>query len=187
MKYTDPRLTLLLIIALTIAFLSATKMKGDEIDWDKLSEQQKAQARQIYHLGKPYQLELTLISIAWQESRLGLAPVNIQDPSCGSHHINIRTYLNLHKLKNSAHNRNWYCNRLISDLQLSTATAIEVLLWYKNYHKGNYSKMIKSYNAGFNIKIPQADKYYKEVYHNVKILETLRPQLETYTEIQYDD
>lgn len=185
MKYTEPLLTLLFALLLCLFFLFSGKVRADELVWDNLSEQQKVVARQIYNLGKPYQLELTLVSIAFQESRLGLIPINLQDPSCGVHHINVKTYLNLHKLKDTSYNRNWYCNRLISDLQLSTSTALEILIWSRNYYKGNYAKMIKSYNAGLKIHLKQAEKYYNEVYHNVKVLETLRPQLETDTE--YDN
>lgn len=179
MKYTDPRITSLLALLLgaILLFIICPKLNSSELKWEKLSEQQKNTARDIYRLGKPYNLENTLVAIAWQESRLGLVPINLQDPSCGVMHINVKTYLGLHKLKDTPYNRNWYCNRLLSDLHLTISTAIEVLLWYKNYHRGNYSKMVKSYNAGFNTHLPQADKYYKEVFHNVKILQTLKSEL----------
>lgn len=162
--------------------LLLTLGNSEELQWDNLSEEQRLLARKIYYLTKPYDLELTMVAIAWQESRLGMVPINLQDPSCGVTHINLHTYLKLRKLSDTPYNRNWYCNRLINDLSLSVATSLEVLLWYKNYHKGNYSKMVKSYNAGFNINTKAADKYYKEVYHNVKILDGLRSELETNTE-----
>lgn len=168
------------LLELVIMFTVLTGvLHSDEINWNKLSKEQRSIAREVYNLSKPYGLELTLVAIAWQESRLGLVPINLQDPSCGVHHINVKTYLNLHKLKDTSYNRNWYCNRLISDLQLSTSTALEVLIWYRNYHKGDYAKMVKSYNAGFNTRLKQADRYYQDVYHNVRILEGLRHQLES--------
>lgn len=153
-------------------------MQGQELVWDKLTEAQKQVAREVYSLGKPYNLGATLVSIAWQESRLGGYPINLQDPSCGVMHINVKTYLGLHKLKDTPYNRNWYCSRLINDVKLNVATAIEVLLWFKAYHKGSYNKMVKSYNAGFNTHLAQADNYYKQVYHNVKIVENLKGELE---------
>lgn len=157
---------------------------SEELVWDNLNPKQKATAQAIYFLAKPYKLELTLISIAWQESRLGLVPINLQDPSCGVHHIHIAYYLKHHKLKDTAQNRNKYCNALIEDIALSTTSALDTLLFFKKYHKGDYSLMVKSYNAGFNTKSLQADTYYKQVYHNVKILENHREQLEIYTDYQ---
>lgn len=181
MKYIDPRLLLLLMVICIILLCQIAK--GEELVWDNLTPKQKAIAQEIYFLAKPYNLELTLVSIAWQESRLGLIPINLQDPSCGVHHIHITYYLKQHKLKDTAHNRNKYCNALIEDIELSTASAIETLLFFKKYHKGNYSLMIKSYNAGFNTHLAQADTYYKQVYHNVKVLKNHIEELETNTEM----
>lgn len=149
-----------------ILLLSITLCFGESLEWTNLNRQQRINAIEIYKIAKPYNLAETMISIAWQESRLGLIPINISDPSCGIHHINLKTFLRLKGKKDNPANRNYYCNRLIQDINLSTNTAIEVFNNFKDYHRGNYSKAIKSYNAGYNIKNRQAIEYAHSVQKN---------------------
>lgn len=169
-----------LLIALIIGLLPI--ISAEELVWSKLSEQQKQTARYIYKIGSQYDLGATLVAIAWQESRLGLYPVNMQDPSCGAFHQILPNYIRQHNLKDTPLTRNIVCGNLINNLDLATLQAVEVLLFFKKYHTTRknypvYPNMVKSYNAGFKTNIQKAETYYKQVYHNVKILESIKEEL----------
>lgn len=157
--------------------LKTTLGAQELLKWEKLDEGQKETALKIYKLAKPSGYEMTMIAIAWKESRLGKYPINLQDPSCGAHHIQIVNYINLFKIKDTPLNRNIYCSKLIEDIAISTYTALEIFLTFKAFHKNNYSKAIRSYNAGYSLDNNKGMKYYEEVYNNVKELEKIREKI----------
>lgn len=162
-----------------LIFLCILCINAYEMIWENLNNAQREVAFRIYNVAKPLGLEMTMIAIAWQESRLGETPLNLQDPSCGAHHIQITNFLRLSGLKDTPLTRNIYCNNLIKDVELSTITAIEIFKTFRVFHKGAYDSAIKSYNGGYNFASSEAkryatDKYYRQVYRNVKYLEALR-------------
>lgn len=139
---------------------------AEKLEWDKLTDTQKANATTIYSIAKEYDLAETMIAIAWQESRLGRININLEDKaSCGVHHIHIKTFLWQNGIKNTVTNRNIHCLELINSTELSTRNAIKFFQFAKNKHKGNHSKAIMSYNAGFNLK---NNKKAEEYLENVK-------------------
>lgn len=121
-------------------------------------------------MGKPYDLGFTLVAIGWEESRLGQYPVNIQDPSCGVTHIHLKTYIRMNNLQDTPFLRNKYCSQLIDNSALSIQTSIELLLYWRNYHKGDYAKMVKSYNAGF--KVNQGERYYQKIRKTIQYMKS---------------
>lgn len=155
----------------------------EEFNYDKLDTKQKELAKAIYKRGAEFNLGATLVAIAWQESRLGRYPINLSDSggSCGLFHQVVRIYLAQHRLNDTPLNRNVACGNLIYDTDLAITQALEVLQFFNNYHKtrGNYPiypRMIKSYNGGFKSS-EASNKYYQEVYHNVKIIEKIKDTL----------
>lgn len=137
----------------------------ETLDWDSLDHDQRVTAMTIYELAKPYDLAETMIAIAWQESRLGKIPINLEDKaSCGVHHVHIKTFLWQNKLKDTVQNRNVFCIELIKNVELSTENAIKFFQYAKKKHNGNHHKAIMSYNAGFNLKNnSKATKYLTDV------------------------
>lgn len=121
----------------------------------------------------------TLIKI---ESNDGLYPINLQDPSCGLTHINLKSYMKRHEIKNTNFNRNKACADLVASPELAISNTLEELLFWKNVHCGRnkcdlkgYKNVIKSYNAGWNYKGKKAEEYwlkfeatYKELYKDKK-------------------
>ena len=53
----------------------------------------------VDEVAKPYDLAKTIKTLIYIESRNGLYPINLNDPSCGVTHININTYMKRHKIK----------------------------------------------------------------------------------------
>ena len=136
----------LLILLLPVLIWGAEKL-----DVNKLSDQQLENAFKIYAIAKEHDLADTMIAIAWQESRLGEIPLNLEDKaSCGIHHIHIKTFLWQNGIKNNVRNRNYYCSKLISDIELSTQNAVKYFEYAKRKYKGDHRKAIVAYNAGFS-------------------------------------
>lgn len=169
-------------LILLITFISSC-FGFEEFNYDKLDNKQRELAKLIYQRGDEHSLGATLVALAWQESRLGRYPINLSDPSgsCGIFHQVVKHYLTQHKLLDTKLNRNIACGNLIYDNDLAITQAIEVLLFWKRYHEAKrnfpyYPNMIKSYNGGTKSS-EASDKYYKQVYHNVKIIEGLRNKI----------
>lgn len=160
----------------------AVFMYADKLDWYELDREQQVNAMIIYEYAKPYDLAETMIAIAWQESRLGRIPINLEDKaSCGVHHVHIKTFLWQNNIKDTVTNRNKYCVALIKDVELSTENAIKFFLYAKKKHNGNHNKAIMSYNAGFklenNVKattyLTHVRKWILDAKEVVKTIETL--------------
>lgn len=148
---------------------------SEKLEWNNLSEEQRMTAVAIYDIASKYNLAETMIAIAWQESRLGKIPINLEDKaSCGVHHIHIKTFLWLNNIPNTVTNRNIYCMELINDLALDVENAIKFFDFAKNKWNGDHNKAIMSYNAGFNLKnnekAKQYHKYVKQYMEDAKAI-----------------
>lgn len=123
----------------------------------------------VDRLAKPYDFADTIKTLIYIESRNGLYPVNLSDPSCGVTHININTYMKRHKLKDTSFNRNKACSDLINSPEWAILNAIEELSFWKQIHCGKYKctnaqyrNIIKSYNTGWNYKGKKAQEYWEK-------------------------
>lgn len=96
-----------------------------------------------------------LIAIAWVESQLGRAMVNMQTYDCGLFHANVKYYLLKHKIKDTPLMRNVYCSTLITNRELALSYSLETIFHFKQYweKRGNKNtalhKTIMSYNVGY--------------------------------------
>ena len=148
--------TLLLLIVCSYCLASDITITS-KIDIDKL----------VSKLAKSFDLERSVKTIIKIESDDGKYLINLQDPSCGITHINIKTYMKRHNIRDTAFNRNKSCQDLINNHKLAIANAIEELLFWQEYHcdkngctNEQYQNMIKSYNAGWNFRSKKAKEYY---------------------------
>lgn len=182
------RFLLGLLVSLTILF-------GESLKWNNLTDEQRNNAIAIYEIASKYDLQETMIAIAWQESRLGKISINLEDKaSCGIHHVHIKTFLWQNGIKNTITNRNIYCLELIKNVELSTENAIKFFQYAKNKWKGNHKKAIMSYNAGFNLKNNKiAESYYKSVnsYMNevkpiIEIIKEIKELESMFEQIDYE-
>lgn len=121
----------------------------------------------VNELATPYDLSETIKTLIYIESRNGLYPVNLNDPSCGVTHININTYMKRHKIQNTPFNRNKACADLLASPKWAILNAIEELEFWKKIHCGRkkcskmqFSFVIKSYNAGWHYQSAKANEYY---------------------------
>lgn len=168
--------TFLALLVLIIALLLANKLHGGDITQQDLRNY-KRQTALIEELAKPYDLQDTVKTLIYIESRNGIYPVNLQDPACGITHININTYIKRHKLKNTSFNRNKACADLIASPKWAIINALEELLFWQNIHcnksgctNAQYRNVIKSYNAGWNYKGKKANEYWQKFKKAFKIV-----------------
>lgn len=129
----------------------------------------------IETLAKSYDLSDTIKVLVSLESKNGLYPINLQDPSCGITHININTYMKRHNIKNTNFNRNKACSDLLSSPKWAILNAIEELEFWKKIHcyKGicsasQYRNVVKSYNTGWNYKSKKAQEYWDKFKNEYK-------------------
>lgn len=159
-------LTSLLFAIPLFAGDTANILVYSSIDIDKLVEK----------LAKPFDLDRTIRTIIKMESEDGKYLVNLTSGDCGITHINIDTYMNRHKIKNTPFNRNKACMELINNPPLAIANAVEELLYWQEVHcrkvcsKVGYKNVIKSYNAGWNYNSKKAEQYwskFKQTYRSI--------------------
>lgn len=118
-----------------------------------LSVDQLHTLQEAYDYGKEYNLEYILAAIVLQESRAGdvLVGYNVgTDNDYGVAQINLKTASNMEGVSGS-YAKGVLASKLVTDNEYNLGMAVEVLQWWQNYHKGDYNKMLMSYNAGHNV------------------------------------
>jgi hypothetical protein len=162
----------LLIIAILFANLTAGTYESLIKEYRSFTDEQKESLRASYEFGYPADLGYTLAAIEWQESVAGKYKINLQDPSAGAHGISIMTYMSRHKdeITNTPFNRNRVAQMLIDSHTLSCREALDELLDWQRVHNNNWSKIVRSYNAGYSWNGPQAQKYLTAIRAKIKVL-----------------
>lgn len=147
---------LVLILSLTLCLSANSLLK----EFRAMDYQQKLIMAKTYMIGLQNDLELTLMAIAWQESKAGKYLMNLSDPSFGVFHI---------VPKGNDWEKSREAERLM-DFEYSISKTIEILEYWKKYHKGNWQNTIKSYNAGYNYNSKKADQYLSHIQAKVRVL-----------------
>lgn len=136
--------------------------------FNSMSQDQVQRLVEIYAVAsKVSEYPLTLAAISWQESRSNSYPVNLSDPSCGPFHNKVSNVLQREKIKDTPFERNKVCAKLMENLVFAIKHANIELSHWQMQHKGNWRKMMASYNGGH----AGNDKYSQSI---TEILEILR-------------
>lgn len=169
------KLISLLIISLNL-FGDIISVEDNIKELKSMNHVQRSNLVMSFQVGKKEGFGETLSAICWQESKAGQYLVNLSDPSFGLYHNLISTVLSRLGVKNNEYYRNKYANLLIEDRNFASSMAIEELKFWHGYHKskkGNKSiweLTIRSYNAGHNHLITEADEYYINIQNKIKAL-----------------
>ena len=154
----------------------------------KLDREQLYILDSSYLVGKDYDLGLTLAAIAWHESNFGKYMLNLADNltsrypgSYGPYHVSLKSIMAKFKHKNT-----WIASRtaerLMQDLKYSQKWALNELLYWKRYWKSKrhpfvWSKMVASYNNGYNSNSTKKGRWYLEyIKRRVKALKAFLTQ-----------
>lgn len=129
--------------------LSATSNAGTCEFFEKLSPYQIDVAEIAYNTGKPFDLGLTAVAVAWQESRLGLYKVrynldNIKDQSFGVMHT-----VAYWKTKGmSPFEAGRWVQSMVEDDVKSINVGVQDLIYWRGRAKGDWKRGVEMYNAG---------------------------------------
>lgn len=129
-------------------FFSTEKRLKKKHGLQNMEERQLQKLLTIYDKAKDTDYAMTLVSIAWKESRGSSWPVNLQDPSCGPFHNKVSNVIIREELEDSDLMRNIVCGRLINDLDFAIKHAILELDVWNRKHDGKWRNIIASYNGG---------------------------------------
>lgn len=158
--------SLFLLLFCAMLALYAKDVNAGECEFtNNLTNYQKEVARKAYLAGEPYNLGLTSVAIAYEESRLGLFKVryntnNTKDQSFGVMHT-----VGFWKVKElSPFVAGDYIHKLIQSDDFSIKVGIEDILYWQKQARGNWSKGVAMYNGGFKPNY----SYSKRITHIVK-------------------
>lgn len=172
-------------LMLTIQMLYTMPSHKHQLIWDNLTKTQKQMAGLIYDRTSKKGYGLTMIALAWQESRLGQALENKADPSCGVIHILLPTYFALYKQQDTPQKRDEICKILKTHHYIAIDTALEVFEHFINYHTPKnkkltiqdaaeiYKRAIQSFNCGYRVNTKTCLNYYSDVMAHIKQLEKI--------------
>lgn len=152
------------LFSLSIAVISTQAVSCDFID--KLDPYQKQIAKLSYQVGEPHDLGLTMVAVAWEESRLGLFKVRMstdyRDQSFGTMHTVAKW-----KTKGmTPFERGIWVQNIVENELFSLQTGLsDLLYWYGR--KKNWADMVGSYNGG-NTPNPNYLKRVRSTVRNIK-------------------
>lgn len=163
--------TLRLLISFWCIYLLAFNATAEYCTgYKELSPLQKGRLEFAYHQGLEHDLGFTLASISLIESSAGKWRINPYSKDFGLFQVNIKTAVKVLGISNH-YKKLELAEKLIYDDLLNSYVALDVLTYFEDYHKGDWKKMVMSYNNGFNIKTNKAKKYLDKVSVGVKMLQ----------------
>jgi hypothetical protein len=137
--------------------------------YSKLTENQRHNIRLSVNRGVNDDLGLTLAAIALTESSAGVQRVNMRTKDFGLYAINYKTMKSIAGIQSDLMGAA-LAFKITYDDEYAAKYALHVLRHFKKVHKGDWSKMVQSYNAG--------NRYWRGVgyLHKVKANVTLIKQ-----------
>lgn len=134
---------------------------------------QKKVLRDAFNAGKKRKYSWTLAAIVWQETSAGKTLINWNDPSFGAFQINIKTAAKRYKAVTTG-DQLILAEELHNNINMGAMAAMDELDFWKGVHKGNWSKMVASYNGGYNWKGKHPQAYRNNLLKKVNFLKKNR-------------
>jgi len=148
-------------LIITVLLIASFNLYANECE---ITESQQSVLYFSYSYGKPYDLGYTMSAIAMQESDLGRYRINHKDPSGGYYHLTADKAVDKLGWSHTTFNENRALQRLIDDPVFAAEIAIDTLLWWEDYHSGDWRLTVSSYNGGFQ----GNPSYVKSIVENIK-------------------
>ena len=128
-----------------------------------LTDSQKSVLYYSYSYGVKEDLGLSMVAIAMAESDLGRFNLNLVDPSASPYHVTVDKAVDKLGWSHTPFNYNRAAQKLIDDIEFAASIALETLVWWRDYHNGDWRKTVGSYNGGFK----GNPKYVKKIVANI--------------------
>lgn len=160
---------------LTVGMFGSTLNKYVN-ELNNLTADQYAVLQYTLNKSKENKLDTLLAAIAWKESNLGKWKINLSDGQHGSYgiyHILLDFYIKQQNVKDTDWNRSRQAEILLEDEDKATEYVLHLLEHWSKVHKTGktHASVIKSYNAGSNIKSKKAESYYTDINIRMQAIE----------------
>lgn len=155
------------LLAATLSLSPMTYAEGSCEAYSKLTEDQRHNIRLSVNRGVGDDLGLTLAAIALTESSAGIQRVNMRTKDFGLYAINYKTMKSIAGIQSDLMGAA-LAFKITYDDEYAARYALHVLRHFKKVHKGDWSKMVQSYNAGNQHW--RGIWYLKKVKANIKII-----------------
>ena len=156
-----------MILAATLLFSPMAYAEGSCEDYSKLTENQRHNIRLSVNRGVADDMGLTLAAIALTESSAGVQRVNMRTKDFGLYAINYKTMKSIAGIHSDLMGAA-LAFKITYDDEYAAKYALHVLRHFKKVHKGDWSKMVQSYNAGN--RYWRGKRYLQKVKANVKLI-----------------
>lgn len=182
MRFLSIAMALCCMWALMQAAPSARFPQVECANPNRFTKAQRDHIIYAYNFGAPKGMGYTMAAIAWQESCAGAYMINFSDPSAGLYHAHIPVVLKYYSsYSDTPFTRNVMGQLLIDDRRFASQVALDSLMYWHRYHRGNYKNIIKSYNKGFKWQKDRAsnklaESYYLSISKKVRALESYIPK-----------
>lgn len=156
-----------MILAATLLLSPLAYAEGSCEAYSKLTENQRHNIRLSVNRGIGDDLGLTLAAIALTESSAGVQRVNMRTKDFGLYAINYKTMKSIAGIQSDLMGAA-LAFKITYDDEYAAQYALHVLRHFKKVHKGDWSKMVQSYNAGNRYWLGKG--YLQKVKANTKLI-----------------
>jgi|SRR5690554_738443 len=150
-----------ILIVFLIIMLFGDKAEASECS---LSGQQQSILHLSASLGEPHNLSETMVAIAMKESNLGKWNIALGENSFGPWHVRVIHAVKDLGWKNTPFNRNRAAQMMLDNPIYSGGLAVRELVWWRDYHKGDWAKAVRGYNSGHS---GGGQGYLKDIRQNI--------------------
>jgi len=159
------KIIILLFLIVNTSYAVVTEQEKLAQEWKAMSTEEKNSIIKSYVAGLPYNLQLTLAAINWQESMGGRWQISTDHNDVGIYHVNLHWYFKEMKIKDTIWNRSKYTTMLITKPKVCEIYVISKLQNLLLANNNNYYKTWWRYNG--------SEEYAKHILEKVHFLQHL--------------
>lgn len=127
--------------------------------------------KEIKSLSDDRMTQYTLMAIAIKESSVGKYLVNDKSKDYGLFQANIKTVLSREDVDDTKENREYFSNKLVTDVRYAVNNALQELTYWQGVHEESWAKTWASYNTGWKYESKTGLLYATSIF---KIIKTLK-------------
>lgn len=137
----------------------------------RLTEKDILILKEIKSLSDDKMTQYSLMAIAIKESSVGKYLVNDKSKDYGLFQANIKTVLSREDVDDTKENREYFSNKLVTDVRYAVNNALQELTYWQGVHEQSWAKTWASYNTGWKYESKTGLLYATSIF---KIIKTLK-------------
>jgi len=159
------KIIMLFMLLVNISYAVDAKQEKLALEWKTMTAEEKNSIIKSYVAGLPYNLQLTLAAINWQESMGGRWQISTDHNDVGIYHVNLYWYFKEMKIKDTIWNRSKYTTILMTKPKVCEIYVISKLQNLLLANGNDYYKAWWRYNGN--------EEYAKHILEKVHFLKLL--------------